>query len=343
MSVNLKSLAESLGLSQTTVSRGLNGYSDVSETTRARIKEAAKRLNYSPNARAKSLATGKTRTIGHIIPSSTQHEMVNPIFGDFVAGASAVYAEHGYSMLLSRVDNADEAEVYADIISSGKVDGILVQGPSVYDKRIERLIDLDVPFAVHGRSSGVEGSYDWVDTNNRRAFERSTSLLLDLGHRKIALLNGLPYMDFAERRRKGFLDAYNSAGIAPDADLIFSQEMTEGYGYSIANSLLKMEEPPTAFIASSLITALGVRRAIEGQGLSMGREVSVITHDDMLSYLPNGDNLPVFTATRSAVSEAGKILAKILIDRIEGNAAEQATRLLEAELVLGNSTGPNIS
>lgn len=340
MSVNLKTLAESLGLSQTTVSRGLNGYDDVSEKTRARIKEAAKRLNYNPNARAKSLATGKTKTIGHIIPNIAQHEMVNPIFGDFVAGASSVYADHGYSMLLTRVNAADEAQVYGDIVSSGKVDGILVQGPTTHDDRIERLINLGVPFAVHGRSSGVSGNYSWVDTNNRRAFERSTSLLLDLGHRNIAFLNGLSFMDFADRRRSGFINAHLSAGLEPDTNMIFSEEMTEGYGYKMASDLLSSNTPPTAFLSSSLITALGIRRAIEERGFTMGKEVSVITHDDMLSYLPNGDDVPVFTATRSAVSEAGKILARMLIDRIEGRADGNTNHLLEADLVLGQSTGP---
>ena len=86
--MNLKSLAEELGLSQTTVSRALNGYPEVSEATRQRVEEAARRHNYRPNSRAKGLATGRAMVIGQVIPTSVQHEMVNPIFGDFVAGAS---------------------------------------------------------------------------------------------------------------------------------------------------------------------------------------------------------------------------------------------------------------
>jgi len=74
--------------------------------------------------------------------------------------------------------------------------------------------------------------------------------------------------------------------------------------------------------------------------MRMGREVSVITHDDMLSYFPNGDAEPIFTSTRSAVSLAGKLLAKMLIEQIEGRTRTEKTQLLEAELVLGQSTGP---
>ncbi|MGI9369372.1 MAG: LacI family DNA-binding transcriptional regulator, partial [Ruegeria sp.] len=94
--MTLKELSDLLGLSQTTVSRALNGYPEVSEATRIRVQAAAAKHGYSPNSRAKGLATGKAMVIGHVIPSSSQHEMVNPIFGDFVAGAARTYAEHGY-------------------------------------------------------------------------------------------------------------------------------------------------------------------------------------------------------------------------------------------------------
>ncbi|MEM7242100.1 MAG: substrate-binding domain-containing protein [Pseudomonadota bacterium] len=340
MAVNLKTLSEQLGLSQTTVSRGLNGYPDVSETTRKRILEAAKKYNYSPNSRAKSLATGKSRTIGHVIPTNSQHEMVNPIFGDFVAGASTVYAENGYSMLLTRVPEDAEIDTYNRMKSSGAVDGIVLQGPSVDDKRIDFLRKLDIPYAVHGRSSGITSDYPWVDVNNRRAFQRATDLLLDLGHRNIALLNGLEVMDFAGRRKQGFIDAFKKRSIEASPDLIFSAEMTEAYGYKVTTEVLATGSPPTAFLSSSLITALGIRRAIEDQGLRMGRDISVVTHDDMLSYLPNGDSEPVFTATRSSVSLAGRILAQMLIEKIEEKSKGPDAHLLEAELVLGQSTGP---
>ncbi|NRB02852.1 MAG: substrate-binding domain-containing protein [Rhodobacteraceae bacterium] len=337
--MNLKELSESLGLSQTTVSRGLNNYSDVSEATRKRIKDAAKRLNYRPNARAKGLATGKSRTIGHVIPSNTQHEMVNPIFGDFIAGASSVYARHGYNMLVSRVAQGSETEIYNDLISSGAVDGIVIQGPTEKDQRIEQLSSMGTPFAVHGRSSAITKPYPWVDVNNQRAFERATQLLISLGHRKIALLNGLEHLDFAVRRRNGFLKALGAQGIEADPDMLFSEEMTESYGYLRTKELLDRKDLPTAIVTSSLITALGVRRAIEDSGRRMGKDISVVTHDDMLSYLPNGGAEPVFTATRSAVSEAGERLAEMLIAEINGDEDQPSEVLLEAELVIGRSTG----
>ncbi|MDH3263922.1 MAG: LacI family transcriptional regulator, partial [Paracoccaceae bacterium] len=94
--MRLKELSAVLGLSPTTVSRALNGYSDVSEETRRRVQEAARRHNYRPDARARGLAMGRARAIGHVIPISTKHEMLNPVFADFIAGAGETYARAGY-------------------------------------------------------------------------------------------------------------------------------------------------------------------------------------------------------------------------------------------------------
>jgi LacI family transcriptional regulator len=104
--------------------------------------------------------------------------------------------------------------------------------------------------------------------------------------------------------------------------------------------MLAMANPPTAFLASSMISGMGVRRAIEEVGLKMGRDVSVIIHDDDLSYLKNGEDVPIFTATRSSVREAGRIAAEMLLAEIATPSETPPHRLLEADLIIGQSTGP---
>ena len=338
--MNLKQLSEKLGLSPTTVSRALNGYPEVSEKTRQRVNEAARRHNYRPNIRAKSLATGRAMAVGHVIPISTKHEIVNPIFADFIAGAGETYSLAGYDMVLSVVSDADEVRTYRDLKSKANVDGVIVHGPQFDDRRIPLLHEIGLPFVVHGRSSAVALPYAWLDVNNRHAFERATNLLLDLGHRRIALLNGLEAMDFAIRRRAGFVAALDARGVSPAPALMRSEEMTEIYGYRAAREMLEGPEAPTAFLTSSLLTAIGVRRALEDLGLKMGRDVSIVTYDDELSYLPNGDEVPIFSATRSSVREAGRIAARMLLDQIADPGGPPQERLLEAALVLGGSTGP---
>lgn len=340
--MNLKDLSAVLGLSQTTVSRALNGYPEVSEATRQRVVAAAEKHSYRPNTRAKGLATGRSMAIGHVIPVSTQHEMVNPVFGDFIAGAGESYAAAGYDMVLSVVQDSQEERVYRDMFSKGNVDGIVVHAPEMQDPRIALLQGIGMPFAVHGRASDIATPYNWLDINNKSAFQRATDFLLDLGHTRIGLLNGLENMDFAHRRRSGYLEALHNRGISVDPQLMRSGEMTENYGYQAVQQMMELPDSPTAYLVSSMIPAIGIRRALHDAGLVMGRDVSVITHDDDLSYLRNGDDVPLFTATRSSVRDAGRQLADILIGQISDPTKPPQTKLLEAELTVGRSTGPNL-
>ena len=338
--MNLKELALKLGLSPTTVSRALNGYPEVNGATRERVIAAARRHDYHPNTRAIRLATGRAMAVGHVIPVAARHEIVTPVFADFIAGAGEVYTRHGYDMLLSVVPDAEEAATYRALRSKGNVDGVILHAPRLNDPRIRLLRDIGLPFVVHGRSTGTDAPYPWVDVNNRRAFQRATEFLLDLGHRQIGLVNGLEVMDFAMRRRTGYLDALAARGIDADAGLMTSDEMTEIAGYRSAKVMLSLPRPPTAFLVSSMISGMGVRRAIEARGLRMGHDISVIIHDDDLSYMKNGEDAPIFTATKSSVREAGRIAAAMLLTLILQPKGAPPQRLLEAELIIGQSTGP---
>ncbi|WP_306120759.1 MULTISPECIES: substrate-binding domain-containing protein [unclassified Roseitalea] len=333
---NLKQLSEKLGLSQTTISRALNGYPEVSEATRRRVIEAAREHDYEPNSSARRLATGKSRTIGHVVPIS-HHDMINPHFTDFIAGAGAVYNRRGYDMLISVVDSAQEAATYRALKRNGRVDGIIVHAPIVRDPRPAMLRKLGLPFVVHGRTLDDEASYAWVDVNNCRAFREATQHLIGLGHRRIALVNGLEHMAFAQRRREGYESALREAGIAVDGTLMSSDEMIEPAGYEAMRRFLALAEPPTAVLCASALSALGVMGAAREDNLLPGTGISIICYDDCLSFLDIGPDGMGLTVMRSAIREAGEHCASMLIDRIEGR--QTAGRiLLEAKLIEGRST-----
>jgi len=338
--MNLRELSRVLGLSQTTVSRALNGYPEVNAATRERVQAAARLHNYSPNTRAKGLATGRSMAIAHVIPVSSHHEMMNPVFADFIAGAGETYARHGYEMMLSVTAGREEAKLYRDIRARNSVDGIIVHAPRLNDGRHALLDELGLPYVVHGRfGDGTEG-YNWLDMNNRRAFARATSFLIDLGHRRIALINGLEDMDFAARRRGGYLSMLDQHSIAPDPALMTSGEMTEFNGYDAATALFSLAAPPTAILTSSMITAMGVRRACHDHGLRLGRDISIISHDDDLSYFRNSGAVPAFTSLLSPVRDHGRLVAEMLLRVIREPSCAPLTQLLEAEFHVGLSTGP---
>ena len=337
--VNLKQLSDELGLSPTTVSRALNNYPEVNEHTRERVKLAARKHNYRPNSRATRLATGRAMTIGHVIPMNST-EVFNPIFGEFIAGASRAYSKRGYELSLTMAEEDAEDSIYREIASRGSVDGVIVHAPRVNDSRIALLQELQLPFVIHGRDFNNTTEYSWIDVNNRRAFYQATKLLVDLGHKNIALVNGSETLNFAVRRRQGYVDALQDVNIDIQADMMYAGDLTEANGFEAASKALARKNPPTAFLVASYVGALGVRRAIHNVGLQMGRDISVIIHDDELSYFQNDGDIPQFTATRSSVKDAGEQAAMMLLDAIENSGKATMTKLLEAPLIIGASTGP---
>ena len=346
--MRLKDLAAHLGLSPTTVSRALGGYPDVSPTTRARVRDAAQRLGYRPHMGARRLATGRSMTIGHVLPTNVRREMVNPIFADFVAGAGETYGAHGYAMRLDVVADDEEAQVYRALAAEGSVEGFIVHSPHVVDSRLGVLSGIGLPFVVHGRFGTDPRPYSWLDVDNERAFRDAADFLLDLGHGRIALVNGPEAQDFALRRRRGFESALAARGLRPDPMRAVSDEMTEGFGFAAARAMLAAPDPPTAFVVASIISGIGVRRAISQSGRRMGQDCSVVVFDDDLAYLGNDGSddpaaRPLFTAVRSSVREAGRRAARMLMDLIADRDADPVvprTELLRAELVVGRSTAP---
>jgi len=339
--MKLKDLSDLLGLSPTTVSRALNGYPEVGAATRERVLAAAARYNYAPNARAKGLATGRANAIGHVIPISSKRETLNPVFGDFIAGANEVYAREGFEMVLSMVEDVLLEDAFVALKTRGSVDGVILHWPVANDPRIGLLTKINLPFVVHGRVPGATVPYSWVDINNRTAFRQATEYLLDLGHKRIALINGREALDFASKRLPGYSAALEARGIAFDEALHASDEMTEEHGHRAAARMLAGRDPPSAFLASSVMVAWGIRRAAEEIGLKLGKDVSVITHDDALYYISNDGDPPVFTAVRSSVRKAGNLAAEMMVKQIREPAArERDSILLTCEFVEGTSTGP---
>lgn len=335
---NLKELSEILGLSQTTVSRALNGYPEVNEHTRRRVENAARAHNYAPNHNARGLATGKARTIGHVVPLST-HQMINPHFSDFIAGAGHIYQQRGYDMLISVTSEDEQEGAYEKLKRDKRVDGVIVHGPLANDPRVTMLKDMDIPFIVHGRTLNDTDNYRWVDVNNRRSFKHATNHLIELGHRRIALINGHEHMVFALRRRDGYSDALAEANIALDPSIMESGEMTEPLGFSSMRRFLQGENPPTAVVCASMLPAMGAVRAIQELGWTPGKDVSVVAHDDCLSFLMSDIGEMTMTVMRSAIREAGEVCANMLIDHVEGMETANHV-LLEAEFVQGTTSGP---
>jgi len=335
--MRLKDLAEHLGLSQTTVSRALNGYPEVKEATRRRVAEAAARLGYRPNASALRLATGRAGAVGMVLRGSDEF---GPHTSEFLGGLGGRMAQQEIDLLVTTVStHQDELAAYRRLAASQKVDAVILHSPTLSDERAELLIELGIPFVLHGRTD-IGRPVAWLDIDNAGALERATAHLLDLGHRRIALLNGVRGRTFSEDREAGYLKALAARGVSPDRGLMGNSIFTDEVAFRLAQSMLERRPRPTAFLAGSMMTALGVFRAIRQAGLVLGRDVSMIAHDDVFPYL-NADNMyPTMSTTRSSIRQAGTRIAELVMQVIGGKPVEDVHELWPVELVLRESSGP---
>ncbi|MFY8100531.1 MAG: substrate-binding domain-containing protein, partial [Allorhizobium sp.] len=200
---------------------------------------------------------------------------------------------------------------------------------------------LSLPFIVHGRSFGIDLDYPFLDVDNEGAFFDATRFLLQLGHKRIALLNGQADLDFAHRRRLGTERALAEKGLLLDPRHTRHSFMGDEQGYRGMKEILSGPDRPTAVLCASTVLALGAVRAMNELGLKLGVDISLIAHDDELPLLkPENFSTPL-TTTRSSLRAAGKRIGDRLIAMInQTEPAPPEQELWKVELVVRASTGP---
>jgi LacI family transcriptional regulator len=336
--MRLKELAERLGLSQTTVSRALNGYPEVSEATRSRVLDAARRFDYRPNASARRLATGRAGAVGAVLQTD-RNLLLDPHYVEFLAGLGERLAEDEIDIVLSPTRGNDETASYRRIAAGTRVDALILSSPLVEDWRVPLLSQLGMPFVLHGRTV-ASATHAWLDIDNEGAFRHATKHLLDLGHTRIALINGSARYTYASHRLKGFKAALAERGLKADEGLIVEGYMTDEVGYRFAERLINEKPRPTAMLVSSMMMALGALRAIRSARLEVGRDVSVIAHDDVFPFLNPERLMPPLSTTRSSIRAAGTRVAELAVEVLGGCPPATIHELWPVDLVIRGSTGP---
>lgn len=333
----LKDIGNELGLSVTTVSRALNGFPEVSARTRDAVQDAAKRLNYQPNALARKLVSGRSGMVGMVVRSDPDFTN-DRSFAEIMIGLSARLAESNVDMVFQVSIDRDITAPLRRLLAKGTLDGFILNGPEVDDARIRFLHDQDVPFVVHGRSGGTI-DHPCYDIDNERVSSDSVDLLADLGHRRIGLLNGHERHAYAGQRLRGFRNGLARRGLHCPDHMIRHDYPSEAYGYRAALAMLADPLPPTAIICGSALTADGVLRAARDLGLPVPGKLSVMAHDDVVPSLETGQFDPPLTVTRAPLRDACGPLADILLARIEGETVGNLKIIVPAPLVIRASTG----
>lgn len=336
MKVNLKMLSESLGLSQTTVSRALNGYTDVAESTRQRVKEAAAALGYQPDPLARRLATGRTDTVGMVFPFSAT-EFGDHRFGEVVAGLTEGLARHGMDLSIIPTRAETELETYSRIIDTRRVDAFIVGWTQVHDARIALLQRRGFPFLAYGRTES-DTPYPWFDFDNEAGARAAVERLIGLGHRRIGLIHAPLHYNFAAQRFAGFRAALAAAGLEAEPQLIVPAALSRLAGYDAMLQLLARPAPPTALLVDNNLAGLGALRALGDRGLRPGQDLSLIVYDGVSNDIP----LPykVSSVMQPTGEQTGRTMADQIVAVLAGRPVHKLQHLAQPCLEPGDTDGP---
>ena len=327
----IKDVAREVEMSTATVSRALRGLPGVSEETRSRVMETARRLGYVPSPSAAGLASGQTRTVAVIVPWVTRW-----FFAAVVQGAEQVLRERGYDLLLYNLagDESARHRVFETSLLTKRVDAVLVLSVKPSADELARLQALGRPVTIVG--ADVPG-WATVRIDDEDAARTATRHLTGLGHRRIGYVGGATegVLDFTApaARLHGFRSALAEAGLTPDPALEVDGEFSVIGGGRAASELLERPDPPTAVFAASDEMAIGVVRTARELGLRVPEDLSVIGIDDH-------EMAEIFDLTTVAqpVQEQGRVAAQQVLAALSGGPWVPEQVVLPTRLVVRRTT-----
>jgi len=332
----IKDVAKQAKVSPSTVSRVIADNSRISPETKERVNKIIKELNYHPNMIARSLIKRSSRTLGLVLSRSTEIAFSNPFFPEIIRGISAVTQRHQYSLMLTTTeDYEEEARQCLQMLEEKRVDGVLLLASRIKDDLIEKLCRNNYPFVVVGRVPEINGYYS-VNNDNVQAAYTAVRHLLNLGHRRVAFLNGLEDFTVCQDRFEGYCFAFREFGLDINQSYIANGMFTQEEGYRLTNELLRVSPSLTAVFAVDDEMAIGAYQAIKEQGLSIPDDVAVVGfNDDPLASVVE----PALTTVRIPIYEMGIAATEMLIKLLNKEKLVSTQRILSSELIIRDSCG----
>jgi LacI family transcriptional regulator len=305
--VTLVDVARLAKVDRSVVSRVLSGDPrlNVRDETRERVLAAVARLDYRPNAIARSLRTRRAETFGLLIPNWT-----NPVYGSIIRGAEAAAAARDLVLLTGSLDGtAHDPDRYIKTLSRGRVDGLLLSGSEAGADLVRWLGERRIPWLLVNRR--IPGARRWVAIDDQRAAKVAVDHLVELGHRRIGHIAGPRGSDTALRRLSGYRSALRAAGLEPREELIVASDYSSRGGAAAVRALMAVTPRPTAVLAGNFAGGMGALAALHEDGIDVPGEVSIVAvHDlDLAAYLH-----PALTTVRTPLEELGRRAIDLLAD-----------------------------
>lgn len=328
----LADIARMANVTMSTVSRALAGNPLVKEDTRIRILEIATALNYSANAAAQNMRTGRSRTIGVVVPldPAARDPVSAPFLLGLLGGIADALTDCGYDMLISRI-NVERLDKVAQLHDSGRAEGIIMIGQWGYHDHLNKMAERGVPLVVWGAPLPYQ-RYATVGSNNALGGELATGHLLDQGARRIAFF-GDNELNEGLLRYQEYHNAHRQRGMLIDPGLTRSLPFV---GDSMQKEMASMLEQGIKFdsvFAASDAVALSIIPVLNAAGLRVPDDILVAGYDDIG---PAAYSQPPLTTIRQPMQEAGQSLVDCLMKQVEGKSADSV--MLPTELVIREST-----
>lgn len=325
-------VAEKAKVSQSTVSRVLNNYPHIKETTRKKVLKAIEELGFTRDEIARSLASNKTRTIGLIVGDIT-----NPFFAESAKVITGKAQEMQYDVILCNTNHSEEnLNKYIQTLKGKRVDGIIIAAANKDNEQIKELYDQGFPVVLFNSILEHEKA-NYIAVDNYKGAKLAVKHLYNLNHRKIAYIAGPSTYVTTHLRNLGYQDALKELGIAINTDYIYSQNFSYNEVYQFTKKLLKSPNRPTGFFAASDQMALAVLDAAASENIKVPQELSVVGFDDI--DLAKNQYIGLTTITQPKEKMATLVLEKLLllIERTE-NQEEGFRIILEPDLVQRKTT-----
>lgn len=329
--MNLKELSDILGISQTTISRALNGYPEVNKNTKKRVEEAALKYGYRPSSVARRLAGKKVEAVGVIYPFDESLRS-SPVFLEMIRTLSTRLRQEKIDLFVIPGNLKEEIALYERMYTGGRVDSFIVVATRRDDERIKWLLDKNIPFVSHGRSD-LDKQYSWYDVDNRDGIARATKTLIEMGHRKIGFINPSDDFNFAWERKQGLMNTITEYSVG--SPVCLEADLEENAAYRAALKLLTLgsEQRPSAIICSSILNAKGVLKALAELQLTLAKDVSVIAWDDDVTDI----KIPGMSVIKAPARDSGERLGELMLNILRKDDKQSYQELKKAEVVLNES------
>jgi LacI family transcriptional regulator len=334
MNVTMKDIAQELGISIGTVSKVLRDHPDISPETRERVRKRMRELNYRPNLAARALVTGRTHTIGLVVP-----DLVHPFFGEVAGGLSKLLRKKGYSLIISSSDEDLELENRAiDQLLARRVDALIVASSQRDWDFFHHIEKQKIPLVLIDRHPEA-GKVNFVGVNDEEIGEMATEHLIAMGCRRIAHIGG-PRISTALGRLRGYQKALESHGLPSEPKYVISREhadeASDATGYEAMNELLSLKRPPDGVFCYNDPTAMGAMQAAIEKGIRIPQELAIIGSGNVryAKFL----RVPLSTIDQQS-GEIGDRAAKLALKLIESKTQPKPTTiLLSPQLIVRESS-----